>query len=152
MQGREKNKDVPFFLSMENSYSTIKHWKKIKTIYWRIQLWKLEEKEAFTAPIVLQEYNFEATEKTALKNSILFFSLVNLIYFAFIDKLSYRKVLTKDSRQNFIRVTHFTENNLLYIISFDISYFPDTFMKTSLFYRMPFWVFYHIIGAVIWSY
>ena len=68
----------------------------------------MEEKEAFTAPIVLQEYNFEATEKTALKNSILFFSLVNLIYFAFIDKLSYRKVLTNDSRQNFIRVTHFT--------------------------------------------
>lgn len=98
----------------------------------------MEEKEAFTAPIVLQEYNFEATEKTALKNSILFFSLVNLIYFAFIDKLSYRKVLTNDSRQNFIRVTHFTENNLLYIISFDISYFPDTFKKTSLFYRMPF--------------
>ena len=98
----------------------------------------MEEKEAFTAPIVLQEYNFGATEKTALKNSILFFSLVNLIYFAFIDKLSYQKILTNDSRQNFIRVTHFTENNLLYIISFDISYFPDTVKKASLFYHMPF--------------
>lgn len=77
----------------------------------------MEEKEAFTARTVFQEYNFEATEKTALKNSILFFSLINLIYFAFIDKLSYRKVLTNDSHQNFIRVTHFTENNLLDIIS-----------------------------------
>ena len=75
------------------------------------------EKEAFTARTVLQEYNFETTEKTALKISIYFFSLVNLIYFAFIDKLSYRKVLTNDSHQNFIRVTHFTENNLLDIIS-----------------------------------
>ena len=99
----------------------------------------MEEKEAFTAPIVLQEYNFEATEKTALKNSILFFSLVNLIYFAFIDKLSYRKVLTNDSRQNFIRVTHFTENNLLYIISFDISYFPDTFKHDTECLGLAYW-------------